>query len=61
MDGARTCEVGGSWCTDASSYGKTNTGIREMHKFSDLKYEFIYLKFERPDKFVFGINTRIFI
>jgi hypothetical protein len=41
-DGARTSEVGGGWCTDASSCGKTNTGIREMQKFADINYEFFF-------------------
>ena len=63
-DGARTCEVGGSWYTDASGYGKTNKEIREMHKLADLNNDFFSLKFERPDNFVFGIyraNTKIFL
>lgn len=40
-DGARTCAVVGSWCTDGSSYGKTNKGIGETHKFAGVKYDFL--------------------
>jgi hypothetical protein len=61
-DGARTCEVGGSWCSDASSCGKTNTGIRELNIFADINYEFflIYYLSDRRN-LPFGINIRIFI
>jgi len=45
-------EVEGSLCTNASNCGKTNTGIRELHTFADINYEFFLLS-ELPEKFAF--------